>query len=693
MKLPSLVYHEVGGVWMYEKIYNIDNFPYQIYRHVKVVRKKNRACFNIPCAFDIESTTVPNFGEPFGFMYIWMFCVGDKVCMGRYWEELFIFLSRLKGVIGYSLDCTLPVYVHYLSFEWQFVKDFFEWDNTFARDKRKVLRCTTTTGIEFRCSYYLSNMSLFKFCEYCGDVPHTKKSSREDEEYVYTKIRTGSTPMQNFELSYCYCDVRGLCECIAYLMKEDNLMKIPMTSTGYVRRDMRRAMAKNPANRRMFLKTALTPEVYSILKDLRRGGNTHGYRGVCGHIIHNVEGYDISSSYPYVMMTKGFPMGRFTEYGQVKSLGEIEGLMEEYCVIFRCVLSGHIEVRREVAVPYITLDKTITRVGVDVFNGRILYADELQLALTEIDWDIISHQYTYDTVAFKDVYVAKRGELPSEFKAVVLDYFEKKTKLKGVDAYMYAKSKNRLNSTFGMSYTDPVRDNWEYKPKSRDEKTVKNGGWVNHKPTDKEALDAFYDSWTSFLPYQWGPYVTAWARYQLELSLRISKNNTVYVDTDSNKVQDMPKGWLDSLNAEIMEDAENHGAYAYDKDGNKVYMGVFEHDATYRTFVTLGAKKYAYEKKNKMGEYEFGITIAGVNPEKGAIEMGNVKNMRKGFVFRYGGGTEVTYNDWQGIREITVNGDTFTTASNVAIMPSTYTVGMTEEFLAHINLTPEDYYI
>ena len=131
------------------------------------------------------------------------------------------------------------VYVHNLSYEFQFMKDFIEFDEIFARDAHKVMKCYAYKyGIEFRCSYFLSNMSLAKFCENSEGVIHYKLV----DTYDYKKMRTPSTPMSITEKGYCYNDVRGLCECIRSLRKEDNLAEIPLTSTGYVRREFRRAM-------------------------------------------------------------------------------------------------------------------------------------------------------------------------------------------------------------------------------------------------------------------------------------------------------------------------------------------------------------------------------------------------------------------------------------------------------------------
>lgn len=667
--IPITLEKDTGlGITMVCRIYNCSDFPTYLFRWnvLKSYSKGKRKVWNVPCAFDIECTTVNSPGNPYSFMYVWQFCIDGYVCMGRTWEEWHILCNRLKQAMGVPIMANLPIYVHYLSYEWQFLKDFYQWEDVFAREQRKILKCTTTTGLEFRCSYFLSNMSLEKFGEYCEGVLYTKRVDKGGEGFDYKKFRTPNSPLTNEELSYCYCDVAGLVQCIKYMMQEDNLASIPMTNTGYVRRDMRISMSKNKANRKLFTRTALDAGKYGIISDLSRGGNTHGYRGTVGKILHGVECWDISSSYPYVQMTKEFPISAFTEYGNVENEEEMYQLFEDWSVIFYVTLV-EVEIFPTEPIPYISFSKCKQwSEDVELFNGRVMKASFVRLAVTEIDYQIIDRQYDFKMVAFDHVHIARKGQLPEEFKAVVLDYYVKKTQLKGIDEYMYMKAKNRLNSCFGMTFTNPVRENWTYNGHEMEKIEVK----------VHEALDKYYKSRNSFLPYQWGAYTTAWARLSLDEGTRLSGTNTCYVDTDSNKVQGMPKGWMDELNAGRMSTAKYYGAFAEDQKGKIHYMGVFEQEPGYDRFVTLGAKKYAYEQNG-----ELHITIAGVNKYIGAAELGRLENMKIGYTFYEAGGTLATYNDWNRVVNMRQDGCHFTTASNIAITDSTYTLGLTDEFI------------
>ena len=101
--------------------------------------------------------------------------------------------------------------------------------------------------------------------------------------------------------------------------------------------------------------------------------------------------------------------------------------------------------------------------------------------------------------------------------------------------------------------------------------------------------------------------------------------------------------------------------------------------------MTLGAKKYAYEYPDG----SIGITVAGVNKSKGAIELkeaGGLKRFKEGFVFRAAGGTESIYNDIEfepdpdKLQKLIREGNEILITSNVVIADSEYTLGITGEY-------------
>ena len=72
-----------------------------------------------------------------------------------------------------------------------------------------------------------------------------------------------------------------------------------------------------------------------------------------------------------------------------------------------------------------------------------------------------------------------------------------------------------------------------------------------------------------------------------------------------------------------------------------------------------------------------------MSKKKGAQAVATIDNFAIGRTYHDIGRTTSWYND-EAIKEITINGDTFTTASNIGILETTYTLGVTNEYWALI---------
>lgn len=661
-----------------EQVHNINDFPYNDCKFFDIVRKSKRCqYYNVATAFDIETTTIDgkkaNNGEyitnPYGFMYQWQFCYNDMVVFGRTWEEFTTFFNRLSQTLELTLYNRLVVYVHNLQFEFQFMKEFLDIDSIFAKDKRKPLKVVTKNGIEFRCSYSLSNMSLSKFCENSEGCTYYKLT----DSYDYKKLRTPSTELTETEKAYCYNDVRGLCQCINSLMIEDNLATIPLTNTGYVRREFRNAM-NTKEDRQRFINSALTKDMYLMLKDAFRGGNTHANRYKANLILNDVYSFDISSSYPFTMNTDYYPMGKFM-FVRLNNIDKIKFYTNNYCVIMS-VTFENIRAKVGNVIPYLDLAHCKERVKYINDNGRVLSAQYVTVTLTEIDFNIICETYDFDRLIVNKAMYCNRGKLPETFRRTMMKFYELKTQLKGIEEkeYEYMKSKNRLNSSFGMTVTDMVHSIIEY-----DSMTLE---WNEEKADIEESLSTFYRSRNNFLPYQWGVYVTAHARKNLQKMLNIVGEDVIYCDTDSIKfIGKHHIKEFEEENAKIIKRCNKNDipCYATDKKGVKIYLGVWDNDGNYERFKTLGAKKYCFFKKDKEGLPHFVVTVSGMNKKKGAKAVRCCKRFNIGETFKDIGRMTSWYNDEQ-IHTITVNNETFTTASNIGMLDTTYTLGVTNEY-------------
>ena len=640
---------------------------------------KKRHYIGITTAFDIETTLLEDIQQ--SFMYIWQWQFGEDVTViGRTWDE---FLD-LQNKVRHSLPegFWLVVYVHNLSYEFQFLKGIYNFspEDIFAVASRKVVKCDMWGCFEFRCSYKLTNMSLAQFTKRMR-VKHTKLSG---EDFDYSQKRYPWTELSEEELEYCVNDVFGLVEAVNALMARDGdtLQTIPLTSTGYVRRNAKKAMRQGIHH--SFVYSILPDyEVYTALVEAFRGGNTHANRYYAGDIIENVHSADRSSSYPAVMCNCEFPMTQFIPI--LKS-----DLNKDY--IARCITVRHKALLLRIRIenlklrdkfwgcPYLSSDKcrNCDKVVDTTENGRILSAHRIETTVTDVDLKIITEEYTGD-ITFLQGWYASYKKLPQPLIDEVIKYYRDKTELKGVKGQeiYYDKAKALLNSLYGMMAQNPVKHRQIFQQV---------GEWEEDTESDAVLLEKYNEK--AFLAYQWGVWVTAHSRDALERGIRLVQETEgadfIYCDTDSVKYT----GTVDwtGYNANRIAECMESGAYATDPSGVTHYMGVFETEddpetgVAYRYFKTLGAKKYAYVEREGEGVH---CTIAGVNKGKGGSELdkhGGLQAFEEGFVFKEAGGTQAVYNDAPAVGEVDIDGKTLPITANIAILPSEYTLGITGEY-------------
>lgn len=620
------------------------------------------------CTFDIETTTIKDADRPYAFMYIWQFCFdNDRVYMGRTWEDFRAFIKALKKELRLAPNKRLVVYIHNASYEFMFIKDFLEVYEVFQIGQHKFVKFMAE-GIEFRCSYILTNMSLAKLCKNTPTCTHNKLSG---EDYNYSAIRTPKSSLTDKELEYCYNDVKGLAECIEYRLNEYTLTTIPLTATGYVRREMRTAMSKNKNNKIIFNETKLTPFLYRLNRLAFRGGDTHSNPKYTGYTLPwPVKVMDIKSSYPASLIEFTYPMAPFERYEPKEYMSHYSEYYKEKCAIIN-VIYKDIKYTAPDNMPYIPASKCFELTGCIYDNGRVRQADALQTAVTDIDYNIIESSYTYSSKTVISVYAADRGFLPDEFRETVMEFFRIKSKLDGNPdmKYEYSKAKANLNSTYGMCVTKL----------DRPVMTWQNGEMVEITTSLNKMLDDYYDNPSNFLPYQWGVWCTAWSRLRLRSALQMVGADAVYCDTDSVFYVGDHEAEFEALNEKLKKLAIKHGATALDSNGNMLYLGVFEPDKSFQAngFKTLGAKKYI----GRLDNGSMYCTIAGVSKSTGAayFDKAGFEAFENGRVIPNSGHLVAYYND-EPKHYITVAGDRFITASNIALIDQDYTIGITNDY-------------
>lgn len=640
---------------------------------------KHGYIMNCVCAFDIETSVVyPEPDNPQSIMYIWQFACNDTVTFGRYWFEYINMLADIKH--NMPTDTRLIVYVHNLSYEFQFLSGIFLFlkEDVFCIQPRKILYARDES-IEYRCSMLLSNDSLAGFCEK-HKVEHVKQ---DGDIFDYTKVRYPWTPLTLYEMKYSIYDVIGLVECIYAEMKMngDTLYTIPLTSTGYVRRDVKKVLY-NWNKRHQYYLQPTTEHLYRRLKECFRGGNTHANRYFSNQTLPVEDGpywsYDISSSYPAQMITRKYPMSSWRE-GPTDPAEILDLRARGYCFLFviRCY---NVKLKNNKnGFPPLSESKCRSFVeartdrGRPVWddNGRVLAADYLETTLTDVDFDIFINNYDAD-IEFIETWYCCYGFLPDPLRDYIKKLYSDKTTLKGKDDEIsqvrYMQAKARINSCYGLMVQDVI------KPKIIFDK----GEYIEDPDFDiNEELEK--NRRKAYLSYSWGCWVTAWARKALEDAIRNCEHDEtgsfpIYCDTDSVK----GCGPVDftELNNKARYIAKKNGAFAEDVKGNIHYIGVYEKEHDMQEFRTLGAKKYAYTIDGKTY-----ITIAGVGKKKGANilqDAGGLDKLREGFVFT-GATSDAIYNDINyGLTKI--DGRDFFISKNVALIPGDYTVGLTQEY-------------
>lgn len=647
--------------------------------------------------------------RPWSYMYHWQIKIHDQIYYGHYWNELFDFFETVSKVLGLHKNKRLICFIHNLSYEsWFILREIFtkyEKVDLFAIQPKKPLKIfIEDLGIEFRCSYRLSNMSLEKAVLNEKGTIHPKASGDLD----YKALHLPSQELNNKEFGYTIADVVSLYEYIrAKLINEgDDFFSIPLTSTGYIRRIMRRICNASKDYRKIFHNTRLTAKVLIMLYNAGRGGDTHGNREVVGKILHMLDSLDAVSEYPYVLVTKMYPMTQFQYYGIVSSMNELNYLLNNYACLFTCVFTG-LRVKDNVPSPYISFSKEQGVCGRFRFdNGRVLSNEDgaIALTITDIDFKIIRDQYQWDEIAIADMHIAEYGYLPDEIIGVIMGLFKEKCelsieieKLEAIEdptdkqledlenfKYLYAKKKNLLNGIFGCIYTKPIHPDITFDFETFEYKEI--------EPTEEELeekLDDYYKNYNSFLNYAWGVWCTCHGRAHLNKLISATNykdpdgdfeksNLHVYGDTDSSKAIIHNFEPIEKLNEEIRKECEERGAYV-DIDGRRFYMGIFEKETDdihgqYEEFCTLGAKKYAYRDKKGLH-----TTIAGVNKKKAPEELQAIENFHVGFTFHDAGGATLFYNN-EEMHEVEYMGEKFMNGSNVAMIDSTYTLGHTLDY-------------
>lgn len=573
-------------------------------------------------AFDIETSSYMDEGEKRAIVYSYALAIDDTIYHTRSADEFFPLLEKVAAEMELSLDRRLVIYVHNLAYEWQFIKHYMAWESAFAiSSDRRIVRAVSKLGIEFRCSYVLTNKPLAAVGQ---DVGVRKMVGDID----HTLIRNSITPLSDEEMGYIDNDVRILIEFERQALAQEGgsieqaLHSIPITKTGYVRRRMRKAALADPAYEQLISELTLTEETYTLARHSFQGGYTHANSLVMGQEMGDTVAVDLASSYPSSMLQFTYPMSSFHSMSHEFTAEELDECIGHIHFFVTFVVYDAVS---RYPFPYISLSKAITISDPFVDNGRVYSAANMTLTMTDVDWQIFRRCYDVESIEIVDVMMAPAEHLPAAITDPIVAMYGDKTALKGVagQEVNYRSAKEDINGVYGSVAMDPVRTDFEFNAEGSE--------FVATIPTTEDALTKHNNSRSRYLFYPWAAWVTAYSRYVLLMTMYdlIDAGVTVmYCDTDSIYHKPSPKAQdiIDRVNNEVRErlSAAMHYRWFYASDeevedalapkdikGVRHHIGLFEVDGHYDNFKTLGAKRYVVMKGD-----QFKITVAGLS--KGA---------------------------------------------------------------------------
>lgn len=627
--------------------HNIDRYKYS--------RSHKANILNIPVNFDIETTNIKE--HKCALCYIWQIAIYDYCFYGRYIEDFPVFLdilsftvSRYKSKKSRAKNCII-IYVHNLSFEYQNIRKLIkiEPDSVLCYDKRDIIKFdlihTYETLITFRCSYCLTGVALKKLVTSAGVSKH--------KSIDYSLMRAPVTDLTHDELDYALDDVYVMsCYFDDMLIRDHvNMADIPLTLTGYAREHFKQLcgfrlskhdeISPDIAEYRRILSFCKLDNLYelTIARSCFQGGFTHGAIGAFNEIHSNVYHYDLTSSYPTVLLSEMYPLCSFTR-DNLKASFIHQNNHDSFLSILDFPVSqirdrlhlGYIvrvhfkfvRLKRDKNECIISWSKILNNESKEdpvlnerVINGRVHSAENLIMYLTDVDFEL--YRLFYDCeYEIQDLLFADFGYLPKVFCQTVVDLYYDKTTLKGVEGKEseYSLKKQKLNSIYGLTVTDPIRDNFTYDNDSGEliEKI--------YSQNDIEEILADYNKSDGGKPskinyYYWGVFCTAYARSNLIRMIDNLKYDYLYADTDSVFFtnQDNIK-YIKEYNADIVTKLLKNPSITYDKiapqdiKGKVHILGQWTSERFCNMFVTIGAKRYL-----EVYQSDYKFTCAGIKPE------------------------------------------------------------------------------
>ena len=589
------------------------------------------------CAYDTESTTLMHTEQTQDdertiidacFVYHIQFAIGEQYFSFRHFSDFFTwfdeFVARVKAdSVSRETKPKMIIWVANFSHEWSFMKNYiasgkYEISKCFAKTKRDVLLVEIEQCVQFRESLGLFGHSL-------ADVSKNwcTKYKKLKGDLNYSLCRHFNTPITRKEQLYMQNDVFILTEMHDNIFKaytrENGVIYIPYTKSGFVRLRLKERIeadegltnVREQLGKKWLEKTNVqllkrrnkklftTAREWNILREYGFSGGSVG-SNICdvGIVLHNIKCADITSDYPYQMLTQRFPTGPI----ETGYRNEWEQALNKKLPWFALLYIDEMTAKTQHA--FFSKHKIINLNDRDfevrhgkpkdmiINNGKVLHAKNMVVIMNDIDYDIYNEAYDLKHIVCLRCWFFPWGykRLPEWLTECVIGDYITKSKLKeqGKDAQKtveYRDSKARVNTYYGTLSTRPddiynTLDNLKlFLPeKEFSFEDLQNNTWLN--------------------PY-WAFYVTSYARRMLIQYIIKYPDAVVQYDTDSLYYKTNQQGKelekeLEQFNAECIK--TNRRIFKNIENSQYIEtLGTWDFDETYTRFLCMGAKKYIKE--------------------------------------------------------------------------------------------------
>lgn len=168
-------------------------------------------------------------------------------------------------------------------------------------------------------------------------------------------------------------------------------------------------------------------------------GYTHANYLYTDNIIENVDSWDFTSSYPYILVSHPFPSSKFHKCNITK----VEQMSRRFAYLIKVKFT---KIECKYWNNFISGSKCESIQNGVYDNGRVMKADELVMTVTDIDFYFFLETYKYEKYEILESYNAVYNYLPKKLIEFILEKYVLKTKYKNVEdkKVQYALEKRKI---------------------------------------------------------------------------------------------------------------------------------------------------------------------------------------------------------------------------------------------------------